>query len=403
MKLRLTKRSIEALEAKIAAYDVQDESLPGFAIRVRPSGAKSYILRYRPKGSGRQGAVRTLTIGRYPQVTPEIAREIAQRHLGRIASGGDPARERSRPESKTVADILQAYLSSLEGRPSHRVVKYDVALHLLPALGGKRLGELRAGDVEALRDRLIVEGKRRRAGAVVTTLRAALRRAKVDASAAQVKAPGHRKRRRAASLDELKAVLLACRELLQEGEIWPWSIHLAILVMMTGARPSEIRTARWSDVDWGRGRLVRYEHKMAHRTGDAREIELPPPAVQQLRNMPRIPGNPHIIAGKKRGRCLEHYAPAWAAICKRAKVEGLWLYDARRTFASIGLGLGFTLPQLARALGHDDMAAIDSYAWLIASDRTSLSSQVAGVVARLSSHPDTPAGPTGDREPSPPA
>lgn len=391
MKIRLTKRSIEALPA--GEYDAYDSSVPGFAVRVRKSGAKSYILRYRPRGGGRAASVRTLTLGKFPTLTPEMARELAQQRLGDVAGGRDPAREKAGHDGRKVAEILDAYLESLAGRPSLRVAVYDVKLHLMPALGAKRLADLRAEDVERLRDRLIAEGKRRRAGAVITLLRAALRRAKADDTAAKVSAPGHRRRKRVASLIELAAVLKACRELLAEGQIWPWSIYLVMLILFTGARPAEVRTARWSDLR--NGKLVRSEHKTARETGEDREIELPPVAIKLLQGMPRIAGNPYIIPGKRRGEPLANYAPAWAAICKRAKVEGLWLYDGRRTFVSIGLGLGFNPAQLARSIGHNDLAAIDAYAWLLPSDQTSLTGQVAAVVERLSA-PGTREGPKAD-------
>lgn len=398
MKVRLTKKAIEALPA--GEYDAYDTGVPGFAVRVRNSGAKSYILRYRPKGGGRAASVRTLTLGRFPTLAPELAREIAHRRLGEIASGGDPARENGRGDDRKVASILDAHLEALEGRASHRTAHYNVKLHLKPALGAKRVSELRPEDVERVRDKLIAADKRRTAGAVVTLLRAALRRAKATDTAAKIKAPGHKKRKRVASTEELTAILIACRDLLEEGSVWPWSIYLVMLVLFTGARPAEIRTAKWSDI---RGnKLIRAEHKTARSSGEDREIELAPPVLRLLERIPKLPSSPYIIPGKVRRKPLANYAPAWSAVCKKAGVNGLWLYDGRRTFTSIGLGLGFTLPQLARSLGHNDLAAVDGYSWLLPSDKKSLTGQVAAVVERLSA-PSAPAGRTGGREPGGPA
>src|SRR4051812_6592323 len=94
MKTKLTRRLVEALEPGERELTVHDSGLPGFAVRVRPGGAKTYVLRYRPKGGGRAAHPRTLTIGRHPQVTLEHARSIAQQALGEVAAGNDPARER---------------------------------------------------------------------------------------------------------------------------------------------------------------------------------------------------------------------------------------------------------------------------------------------------------------------
>ncbi len=44
---RLTKRVIEAAEIQAAEHFIWDDSLPGFGVRVLPSGRKGYIVQYR--------------------------------------------------------------------------------------------------------------------------------------------------------------------------------------------------------------------------------------------------------------------------------------------------------------------------------------------------------------------
>ena len=72
--MRLTERAV----ARIAAGDrdvfIWDDALPGFGVRVKPSGAKSYIIQYR------RGAVsRRMTIGACSLYRLEQARERARR------------------------------------------------------------------------------------------------------------------------------------------------------------------------------------------------------------------------------------------------------------------------------------------------------------------------------------
>jgi hypothetical protein len=50
---RITKRLIDSLNAGASEYFVWDSKLPGFGLRVQPSGVMSYVAKYR--GRRRQG------------------------------------------------------------------------------------------------------------------------------------------------------------------------------------------------------------------------------------------------------------------------------------------------------------------------------------------------------------
>ncbi|MGJ0502304.1 MAG: Arm DNA-binding domain-containing protein [Methylocystis sp.] len=61
---------------------------------VRPSGARSYVVMYRPAGEARRAAVRRVTIDTVGKITPDEARRAAKRIVGLVAHGEDPAAER---------------------------------------------------------------------------------------------------------------------------------------------------------------------------------------------------------------------------------------------------------------------------------------------------------------------
>jgi hypothetical protein len=70
---RITKRVVDGLKPQAKEFAVWDSKLPGFGVRVRPTGAMSYVVVYRA-GSGRGAPVRrspSRTSARSHQRPPE--------------------------------------------------------------------------------------------------------------------------------------------------------------------------------------------------------------------------------------------------------------------------------------------------------------------------------------------
>ena len=68
--------------------------MAGLALRVRASGARSYVLTYRPGVGGRRTPSRKITLGEAGALALGEARRVAKAKLGEIAQGLDPAAER---------------------------------------------------------------------------------------------------------------------------------------------------------------------------------------------------------------------------------------------------------------------------------------------------------------------
>ena len=66
--IKISKRTVEALEPQERDIDHYDEDLKGFGVRVRPSGRRTYFVMMRHKC-----VMRRFTIGSHGSVTSEMA------------------------------------------------------------------------------------------------------------------------------------------------------------------------------------------------------------------------------------------------------------------------------------------------------------------------------------------
>ena len=109
--MKLTKTSVEKLEATGMRYSQFDDELRGFAVRVGASGDKTFYYVYRA-GKGRGAALKWLRIGAFPTITVEQARAIAKTKAAAVALGADPAREiKEGKAAPLVKDALEIFIS----------------------------------------------------------------------------------------------------------------------------------------------------------------------------------------------------------------------------------------------------------------------------------------------------
>jgi integrase len=100
----ITKTLVDGLNPGPTEYTVWDAKLPGFGVRVRPSGALSFIIVYRA-GTGRTAPFRRYTVGTVGKIARDAARTQAKALLGSVANGADPAAEKraKRPKAEDVS------------------------------------------------------------------------------------------------------------------------------------------------------------------------------------------------------------------------------------------------------------------------------------------------------------
>ena len=132
--LTISKRTVDLLsvEGKDAVF--WDHDLPGFGVRVYPTGRKVYVVQSRGRGGPKR-----VTLGRHGELATDQARRKAAVVIDRIKSGQDPVPAPPAP-AFTVADLAERYMHGhvAVNCGAHTAGAYRGLLHnhILPALGG---------------------------------------------------------------------------------------------------------------------------------------------------------------------------------------------------------------------------------------------------------------------------
>jgi hypothetical protein len=141
--IKLGLRTIRALPIVAKATVFYDADLTGFGLKILPSGARSWIVEYRPGAGGRGVPKRRMVIGSPKTLTPEQARNRAAGILAEVRLGGDPAAARAEVRAaESVRDLMAAFMANhVRPKRKARTAKlFDgyVKNHIAPALGAKR-------------------------------------------------------------------------------------------------------------------------------------------------------------------------------------------------------------------------------------------------------------------------
>src|SRR5580704_5675093 len=128
--------------------------MPGFGVRVRSTGAKSFVVMYRA-GTGRASPLRKLTLGTVGNLTPDEARKIAKTTLGAAAGGSDPAGDKARArKAATIAELAGAFMDQhvrAKRKPSTAVYYQQIIdNHMIEAVGRRRACDLTRAEAARL-------------------------------------------------------------------------------------------------------------------------------------------------------------------------------------------------------------------------------------------------------------
>jgi len=380
----ISKRSVDAFQSAAKDTFLWDDELSGFGLKVTPAGRKVYLVQYRL--GGRKGRVRRVTIGVHGRITPEQARVEAKRLLGQVASGEDPAELKQHDKGQpTLGELVDVFLSEHADAKlkASSAVEYRrlAGLYLSDTLKRRFVSDISRPDIARLH--LAMRDKPYQANRMLALLSKFFNWCeqhgyRPDSSNPCRHIEKYKERHRERFLSPLELARLG--EALAEAEAnettSPYVTAALRLLVLTGARLSEILTLKWSYVEFDNILLRLPDSK----TG-AKVIYLNAPALQILTDLPRLEGNPFVICGKREGARLINLQKPWRRIREVAGLDDVRIHDLRHSFASVAASSGQSLPVIGALLGHTQPQTTARYAHLAADPLRAASDAVGGKIA----------------------
>jgi integrase len=378
----ITKARVDRMADGDALWDSE---VRGFGVRRRRRDT-SYVLKYR--ANRRQ---RFVTIGKHGAPwTSETARREAQRLLGALRNGNDPAVQRDKLNREpTVAAVLDRYLRDHVDAHNKPTTRAEATRHvetiLKPEFGKLKISELTRAEIKTWHSKFNdrpYEGNRS-----LAYLRKALALAmnewelRIDNPALGVKSFPEVRRERFFSDAELQQIGKALAELEAEGETHPGVVRVIRLLALTGMRLSEVVGLRWKWIDF----QAKCIHLPEAKAG-ARTVPLGDVALAYLKELTRISkfvcfnvrdekklvghnGGPPLddpAAGKGKPKpgapiSLKSVKRFWPVLRDRAKLTNARMHDFRHTVGTLAAATGANGFVVRDVLGHRSMSTTEGY------------------------------------------
>ncbi len=378
MRTKLSAHVLENATPRVTRYLLRDTRTLGLALKVEPSGTRTFVFEYRLAGQKSQ----RYNIGRYGAPwTLEQARREAGRLRGLVDQGIDPVGQRRTTVEValtecSLADLAQRFLLHLEvrqRRPSTlREYRRILESFVLPRLGRLPVGEISTSHLEHLHSELKATPYQ------ANRMLAVLSRAFNLAERWGWRQPGtnpvrHIERFREARRGAKKGAMLSPGQIARFLEVLheegrsgadPFAVAAIQFAFWTGWRMvSEVLRLRWVDVDLdtGQARLLKTK------TAEEEYRSLPDEAIEILSCLPRIAGYPWVFPGQDAERPRTTVRRQWDRIRDKAGLSDLEdlgafrIHDLRHNAVSWDVSRGVSLKVAGANVGHRSVRSTEVY------------------------------------------
>jgi integrase len=366
-------RTIKALKAPAQGEaEYWDSSFPGLGIRVSDHGRKTFFLAARFPGT--KGGRRKL--GVYGPISLADARKKASRWLELIAAGKDPAIEEERERRAELRRQENSFEKVAEGFIAEKLgserrgaaTARDIRRVFIPAWGNRPISDIDPLDVR----NLIAEFKDRpfQAHNLLGYARRifswaydqhcyGLEASPVDRIKAKSLLGAKKSRKRVLTDAELRAFWKAA-----DAIGYPYG-PLFQLLLLTGARKSEIALARWSEIDRARRVLIVPVEK--HKSERGHIIWFSDPAWQIIESLPVFNGGDCLFSTRNGRAPINSFSRGKDALDEvMARELGAepppWvIHDLRRSMRSRLATLSISQAVAELMIGHAQGGLVETY------------------------------------------
>ena len=340
-----------------------DTALPGFGIRVYPSGTRKYLVQYRTKDN-RQ---RRMVLGRHGVLTTENARGMARDILVAVSQGNDPAAEkRAQREAPTVRDLAADYLER-HAIPNKRPASVEddqsmLKQTILPRLGQMKVVAVQRQDIEKLHNAFAKKPYAANRQLALLSKMFTLAVAwgwRADNPVKGVPRFQEDPRERWLSEPELARLWQALDQHSNTR-----AANAVKLLLLTGSRKTEVLAAKWDQFDLERGVWTKPTHHTKQKRTE--HVPLSEAAIALLSNMQSEADSesPFLFPGGAPGKPLSDIKKFWQKVRHDTGIEDVRLHDLRHTYASNLVSQGVSLHIVGRLLGHTQPQTTARYAHL---------------------------------------
>lgn len=268
-------------------------------------------------------------------------------------------------EAPTMAELSTHYLEEWaipkKRSSSIRNDRMLLRLHILPALGKKRVRDIAYADIESLHARVTraTPATANRCVALLSKMFSLSIQWRYRSENPTKGVQRNAEERRETYLDDdaLKRLQAALAELPDYS-----SANAIKLLLLTGARRNEVMSATWDQFDLTKGTWSKpsshTKQKKAH------TVPLSEPALTLLGQMRAKRANEEFLFPGRQGKPQFDLQKFWKTVCKRADLHNVRIHDLRHSHASILINVGLSLPVIGKLLGHTNPSTTQRYAHL---------------------------------------